>query len=44
MGDREVAAADFAGCDVAELGDDLLMEAAIGAARAEASTGEMMES
>jgi methylmalonyl-CoA mutase, N-terminal domain len=42
MADLEVAAAEFAGREVAELGDDRLMEAAITAAKAEASTGEMM--
>src|SRR3954451_7863233 len=36
------AADAFAQRDVADLGDDRLMEAAIDAARAEASTGEMM--
>src|SRR3954468_12132231 len=36
------AAADFAARDVSELGDARLLDAAIDAARAEASTGEMM--
>jgi methylmalonyl-CoA mutase N-terminal domain/subunit len=36
------AAEEFAACKTSELGDNRLMEAAIDAARAEASTGEMM--
>jgi methylmalonyl-CoA mutase N-terminal domain/subunit len=38
----EQTASRFAERDVAELGEDELMDAAIGAARADASTGEMM--
>ena len=36
------AAKEFAKADVSDLGSDQLMEAAIDAARADASTGEMM--
>lgn len=42
IADLHVAAAEFAMADVADLGNDRLMEAAIEAARADASTGEMM--
>lgn len=42
MGHLEAAAGDFAERKVSDLGEDRLMEAAIEAARAEASTGEMM--
>jgi methylmalonyl-CoA mutase N-terminal domain/subunit len=42
MGRFREAAATFAAAETADLGDGLLMEAAIDAARAEASTGEMM--
>ena len=38
----EAAAGEFAARDVARLGDGKLMEAAIAAARADATTGEMM--
>jgi methylmalonyl-CoA mutase N-terminal domain/subunit len=38
----EAAAHEFAGMEPAELGDDTLVEAAIDAARADATTGEMM--
>ena len=42
IGRLREAADEFASRDVRELGDDRLMEAAIDAARAEASTGEIM--
>ncbi|MDQ3933802.1 MAG: acyl-CoA mutase large subunit family protein [Actinomycetota bacterium] len=42
IGRLREAAEDFAGREVPELGDDRLMHAAIEAARADASTGEMM--
>lgn len=42
MHEFEKAAKEFADRDVAELGDDRLMDAAIDAARADATTGEMM--
>ncbi|MBA3569520.1 MAG: hypothetical protein H0W28_09280 [Pyrinomonadaceae bacterium] len=42
MSDFEVAAKSFANRKVSELGDDNLMLAAIEAARADATTGEMM--
>jgi methylmalonyl-CoA mutase N-terminal domain/subunit len=42
IGRLREAAEDFARRDVAELGEDRLMEAAIDAARADASTGEIM--
>ncbi|HEX2088194.1 MAG TPA: acyl-CoA mutase large subunit family protein [Solirubrobacteraceae bacterium] len=42
IGRLREAAGDFARRHVGELGDDRLMEAAIDAARADASTGEMM--
>ena len=42
IGALREAAEEFAGRDVGDLGDDRLMAAAIDAARAEASTGEMM--
>ncbi len=42
MHELEKVAKDFADLDVSELGSDRLMEAAIEAARADATTGEMM--
>lgn len=42
IGRLREAAEEFSRKEIAELGDDRLMEAAIEAARAEASTGEMM--
>jgi methylmalonyl-CoA mutase N-terminal domain/subunit len=42
MHELEIAAKEFADQDVAELGNDRLMNAAIEAARADATTGEMM--
>lgn len=42
MHDLEIAAKEFADADVADLGSDKLMAASIEAARADATTGEMM--